>query len=621
MILARLDLLTPDERRVAQRAAVVGHVFWDGALRRLAQVDDLDAALRTLRRREFVHEALSSTIAGQTEYAFKHVLIRDVAYASLPRAERGRAHAETAAWIEDTSGERTGELAELLARHYDAAFGFLRDDELRRRAHACLLTAAENAHRRFATEQGARLARRAVELSEPGAERVEALEALGDLHYLAFLGDAAWRTYGEALSELSDRDPAYARLAGKATMFAARFTGTMRERPPVDDVRRVVEQGLEAARPHTRERALLLVNRGFLVSQREGRQDGAAHAIVREATAAVEALDDPDLLSAAFDLMQAHAEHGGRYGESYRTALRRIELSEHLTDVKEIGDCYATAARSAFHLGRYREAEAHASTCMERARGLDYGSYLHGLVWRAPARFALGDWEGSLADQAELERFVALEPHELPPSYAMGAYTRAGLCHDLRGERDAADRYVDLGLRYFDQRGQMLVFGSLHLAPLALVLARRRRFDEALAVISLIPRSVSAGVTLEALLEIAAARERWDEAPGLVTAAREEAEVGEQPSLRLLADRLEGRAAAAAGDVTRGASLLERSAEGFLALEAPWEEAWSRLLLAELIVDGERSRAERELTRALPTFERLGSVREVERAQALLAAR
>src|SRR5262249_19743238 len=125
VILARLDLLAPDERRAAQRAAVVGQVFWDGALARLARVDHLDEALRTLRRREFVIERVSSSIGSQKEYVFKHVLIRDVAYASLPRGERGRAHAETAAWIEETSGERTGELAELLAHHSDAAFSYL----------------------------------------------------------------------------------------------------------------------------------------------------------------------------------------------------------------------------------------------------------------------------------------------------------------------------------------------------------------------------------------------------------------------------------------------------------------------------------------------------------------
>jgi class 3 adenylate cyclase/DNA-binding SARP family transcriptional activator/tetratricopeptide (TPR) repeat protein len=620
VILARLDLLAPDERRAAQRAAVVGQVFWDGALARLVRVDDLDEVLRTLRRREFVLEGVSSSIAGQREYAFKHVLIRDVAYSSLPRAERGRAHAKTAAWIEETSGDRTGELAELLAHHYDAAFSFLRDGELRRRARAYLLAAAASAHRRFAIQQGDRLARRAVELSEGGAERVEALEALGDLHYLAFLGDAAWRTYGEALEELSDRDPAYARLAGKATLFGARFLGTMHELPEVDAVRRVIEQGLLAAPNPGPERTLLLVNRGFLVVQREGCRDDPADAAVREAAAAAEELGDADLLSAALDLVGAHEEEHGRYGEAYRTSQRRSELVPRVTEVKEIGDSYACAARQALHLGRYREAEAHASACVERSRGIDSGSYLHGLTWRVAARFSLGDWEGALADQAELERVATLAPRELPPGYSMSAYTRVALCHELRGEHDDADRYIGVALRYLEQARYMRerAGASVHPPPLALALARRGRFDDALALIPLVPRSVSASVTLEALCELAAARERWDDAARLVAAAREEAEVGEQLSLPLFADRLEGRAAGAAGDLVEGTKLLGRSADGFAALGAPWEEAWSRLLLAEMVAD-ERRRAEPELASALAVFEGLGSVREAERARAMLA--
>jgi len=61
--------------------------------------------------------------------------------------------------------------------------------------------------------------------------------------------------------------------------------------------------------------------------------------------------------------------------------------------------------------------------------------------------------------------------------------------------------------------------------------------------------------------------------------------------------------------------LLRRSAEGFASLGAPWEEAWSRLLLAELTSDAG------EAARALPVFERLGSVEEIDRASELLGAR
>jgi hypothetical protein len=583
----------------------------------LAGVDDPDAVLRTLRRREFVRESLSSSIAGQGEFTFKHVLIRDVAYESLPRKERGRAHADVAAWIEQTSGGRTGELAELLAHHYEAAFSYLGTDELRRKARAQLLIAAANDHRRFAIQQGERFARRAVELSETRSERVEALEALGDLHYLAFLGDEAWRVYSEALAELTEGDPAFARLAGKAALFGARWIGAMHELPEIDEVRRVIEAGLRATPGPGPERTLLLVDRGFLIVQREDRHDAAAEAAVRDAVASAEQLGDANLLSAALDLDLD--KENGRYGAAYRTALRRIELSPRLTDVKELGDAHAMGAWTARHLGRYREAEAHASACVERSRGVDSGSYLHGLAWRVTARFVLGDWDGALADQAEVERVAAQDPRELPVGFTMGGYACAALCHELRGEADVADRYVELTWRYFDQRSDRWGV-SIHAASLALVLARRGRFKETLDLIPLVPRSVSAGVVLEALCEIAAMRGSWDEAAGLAAAARAEAEFGGQLSLPFFADRLEGCAAVAGGDAAQAVELLGRSAEGLAGLGARWEAAWSRLLLAEVLAADERRRAEQELTAALRVFHELGSVREADRARSFLAA-
>jgi class 3 adenylate cyclase len=621
VIFARLDLLAPDEKLVAQRAAVVGRVFWDGAVARLVAVDDLDAVLRTLRRRELVLERLSSSFAGQAEYSFKHILIRDVAYESLPRKERARAHAETAAWIEQTSGERAGEFAELLAHHYDAAFALAPEDELRQKARRSSLTAAQSALRRFAVVQAERFARRAVELSEGGAERVEALEALGDLHYVTFNGDEAFRAYRGALDELTSEQPDFARLAGKAALFGARWVGAAHELAPADEIAALIDAGLDAARPDmARERTLLLIDKGFLLAYREGRRDGAAEAAVREAERAAEELGEPNLLSAALDLVDAWAKDGGRYGDVYRTTARRLALVPRITDVKEIGDAYAMAADSAQHLGRYAEAEARATDCIERSRGVDSGSYIHGLTWRVAARFMLGEWDDALADQAELERLSAQDPRELPVGFTMRAYTFRALCHELRGETEQADRYIDVSRRYFEFiRSRHGRLSSVHAQPLSLALAHRGRCDEARALCPLIPRTAGAGLTLQMLCDVIAAQGSWDEAAGIVAAAREEAEIGEQMSLPLYADRLEGRATGAAGDVERAAVFLRRSADGFAALGARWEEAWSRLLLAEVLLPRNPRLAEDELAGALRVFEQLRSVREAERAQTLLS--
>jgi hypothetical protein len=393
----------------------------------------------------------------------------------------------------------------------------------------------------------------------------------------------------------------------------------MHDLPETDELGRMIDAGLEGAPANSRERTLLLVDRGFLFLQREQRRDEVAEAAVRAAVAAAEELGDADLLSSALDLAQATEIDQGRYGDAYRTTLRRLELVPRMTIVKEIGDSLAMGSWTAQHLGRYREAEAHATACIERTREIDPSSHLHGLVWRAIARFRLGEWEGGLADQSELEHLAAQDPRELPAGFTVRAYAYAALCHELRGESHEADRYLEL-TNLGQLANDVVSRGSAAAPPVARVLARRGRFDEALALVPLAPRTAGAGATLEALCEIVAAQGRWEDAAAVVAAAREEAAAEELLPLPPAADRLEGRAAVAAADVAGAAELLERSAEGFVALEALWEEAVSRLALAEAVLGTDRQRAEREARAALAVFERLGSVREAERARALLAA-
>jgi DNA-binding SARP family transcriptional activator len=121
IIAARLDALADVEKRLLQDAAVVGRVFWVGALETIGGVSRRDAEqlLQTLVRREFVQRARRSSVAGDTEYAFRHELLRDVAYEQIPRAGRAERHHRAAAWIESLG--RPEDHAELLAHHYVAA--------------------------------------------------------------------------------------------------------------------------------------------------------------------------------------------------------------------------------------------------------------------------------------------------------------------------------------------------------------------------------------------------------------------------------------------------------------------------------------------------------------------
>ncbi|HXP15252.1 MAG TPA: AAA family ATPase, partial [Actinomycetes bacterium] len=127
LIAARLDALTPEVRALVQNAAVVGRVFWPGAVAAMDGIDEeVKAGLAELERKQLVQRARSSSVQHQDEYVFWHALVRDVAYAQIPRAGRARRHQAVAEWVEEVAGERVGDLAEVVAHHYGQALTYAR---------------------------------------------------------------------------------------------------------------------------------------------------------------------------------------------------------------------------------------------------------------------------------------------------------------------------------------------------------------------------------------------------------------------------------------------------------------------------------------------------------------
>ncbi len=117
LIAARLDTLPPQERRVMQLAAVIGKVFWEGGLRALGAAGDVTGHLDKLEQKELLRNHIRSQFRGDREYAFKHDLIRDVAYETLSRADRRLLHRHLVGWMELIGGERVEEYLDLLAHH------------------------------------------------------------------------------------------------------------------------------------------------------------------------------------------------------------------------------------------------------------------------------------------------------------------------------------------------------------------------------------------------------------------------------------------------------------------------------------------------------------------------
>jgi class 3 adenylate cyclase/tetratricopeptide (TPR) repeat protein len=132
LLAARLDSLDPFERRLVQQAAVVGRTFWEESLEAVAAEEgrDLQPALATLQDKDIIVPQAGNWLAGEPELAFKHVLIRDVAYAMLPQAVRARKHFEVGDFLEQRAGDRSDEVVALLAEHYGRAAALASESQL-----------------------------------------------------------------------------------------------------------------------------------------------------------------------------------------------------------------------------------------------------------------------------------------------------------------------------------------------------------------------------------------------------------------------------------------------------------------------------------------------------------
>jgi len=136
IIAARLDALPAEEKAVLQDAAVLGKVGWLAGLAAIGGCERsrVEACLARLEAKEFVRRVPRSSLAGEREYEFSHILVHDVAYGQIPRADRVDKHRRAATWIESLHadrvdsrrGRRGADRAELLAHHYQRALEFAR---------------------------------------------------------------------------------------------------------------------------------------------------------------------------------------------------------------------------------------------------------------------------------------------------------------------------------------------------------------------------------------------------------------------------------------------------------------------------------------------------------------
>src|SRR6059058_804261 len=220
LIAARIDRLPAEAKAMLQRAAVIGRVFWASALERLSpELESVEEPLEDLLLRDFVLNEPRSSIRGERAFRFKHVLIREVAYASVSKSARAEHHQAFAGWLKERAGE---ELFEIRAYHLDHAAKLTAEltgavpVDLQREAAEALAEAGLRAFAREANRTARHLFVRSVEL-EPTLRRrylaARAADRLSDLPAVAremeevlaaAIGEGDKWTQGRALVTLAE---------------------------------------------------------------------------------------------------------------------------------------------------------------------------------------------------------------------------------------------------------------------------------------------------------------------------------------------------------------------------------------------------------------------------------
>ncbi len=298
LIAARVDGLGPDTREVLERASVIGRSFRLGELHELC-TNDLQPRLRqelmTLIRKELIVPVASQ--AGDEQFRFRHNLIRDAAYAAMPKEMRGFLHERFAFWLEDPRSEasgdtdRPGEIDEIVGYQFEQAYlnlnavrpGTAREHRLAARAAERLAAAGARASARGDVRRALGLLSRAVDITPPDApDRLELLVNLAQV----LLESGEFGRAAVLMQEVIDA----ARAAGDQRIEAhARLLilwGELFSAPDVDlaDVRAEAERLLSVFNAHEDELGLA---RGWTILGELHLADGQAEAAAADAARAV----------------------------------------------------------------------------------------------------------------------------------------------------------------------------------------------------------------------------------------------------------------------------------------------------------------------------------------------
>ncbi len=429
-IAARLDLLPVAEKRAVQHASVLGHAFLSRALADLEEVP-VDGVLAELVRKSLFHERVAE---GGGRFAFRHHLIRDVAYASLPRGQRAALHERAAEGIVDRAGTRYPELAELVAYHRLEASRQSSSPDRDAAAWRASLDAADALMRRGASARAQELFEQAAELAPDDSGQLTALRGAAHVALRRFRGDEALRLARQEakIAEAAGENGAAAAAFARAVEIAARMGGITGDLP-LEELEEMLDRAEELADPDDiATQACLRLDRAW-IAWREGKEE-LMEEPSREGLELARKAGSVTILSSALDAAGSVAWSTGRYRSAVETSRERLQLldeaeTSHAIEV-ERSDARHMLIASLLQIGEFSEAAEHARLAREAdlSLGVVYSGWARGLM---PAYF-LGRWDEAI-DMAKRVREAWAA--DRPPVSALATdLASAAAILELRGD-------------------------------------------------------------------------------------------------------------------------------------------------------------------------------------------
>jgi len=351
---ARIDDLSPIAKVALREAAIVGRAFWLPAVaEQLGGPDAAVAAVHELEGRAFVVARPTSSVPGLVEYQFRHALIRDVAYASVAKARRGRAHAAAAAWLEGIAGAHVARFAETVADHYraallgdDADLAWLDDaaghEVIRARAVPALLQGGDVTRRVGAPRRAAELHEAALALAVSSAERLAATEALADDLQYDYRPLEAVEHYRSLLDAFraAGRDRDVSRITLKLAQTVVYRSASDTSAIPVSEIDAHIDEALTVdADPSIRGSLLALSGELSLLYRADGHEDPRSaverRAALSQATAIAEELGDIELATAIEQTSINLAYFGDDWAGAREHTERLLRLESRTDDAAQ----------------------------------------------------------------------------------------------------------------------------------------------------------------------------------------------------------------------------------------------------------------------------------------------